>query len=86
MKVIIRKEAQTCLNLLVSHVPLFVASVSTPSLESSRKSTIIGAHCDPNISQINDKFRIPQINISPLCGISRMSHFGILLMLLFVPS
>jgi hypothetical protein len=47
----------------------------------------IGAHCDPNIPRINGKFKILRINVSPLCGISRMSyHFDILLMLLFVPS
>jgi hypothetical protein len=47
----------------------------------------IGAHCDPNIPWINSKFRISQINILPLCGIGRMSyHFGILFVLLFVPS
>jgi hypothetical protein len=35
----------------------------------------IGAHCNPNISQINGKFKISRINVSPLCGISRMpSH------------
>jgi hypothetical protein len=43
----------------------------------------ICAHCDPNISRINDKFSISQINVSPLCGISKMSyHSSILLMLL----
>jgi hypothetical protein len=47
----------------------------------------IGAHCDPNILRINDKFRISQINVLPLCGIGRMSnHSDILLMLFFVPS
>jgi hypothetical protein len=47
----------------------------------------ICAHCDPNIPRINGKFRILWINVSPLCGISKMSyHSGILLMLLFVPS
>jgi hypothetical protein len=45
----------------------------------------IGVHYDHNISQINDKFRISRINVSPLCDISGMSyHFGILLMLRFV--
>jgi hypothetical protein len=40
----------------------------------------IYAHCDSNIHQINGKFRISWINVSPLCGISRMSyHSGILL-------
>jgi hypothetical protein len=47
----------------------------------------ICAQCDPNIPQINGKFRISQINASPLCGISMMSyHSGILLMLFFVSS
>jgi hypothetical protein len=47
----------------------------------------ICAHYDPNIPQINGKFRNSQINISPLCGISKMAyHSDILLMLLFVPS
>jgi hypothetical protein len=43
-RVIIRMEAQTCLNPRVSHVPLFITSMSTLSLESSHKSTIVGAH------------------------------------------
>jgi hypothetical protein len=48
---------------------------------------VICAQCNPNISQIFGKFRISQINFSPLCGISRMSYqSSILLMLLFVPS
>jgi hypothetical protein len=43
------------------------------------------AHCDPNIPRINGKFRILRINVSPLCGISRISnHSDILLMRLFV--
>jgi hypothetical protein len=47
----------------------------------------ISAHWNPNIPQINGKYRILWINISPLCGISRLSyHSSILLMLLFVPS
>jgi hypothetical protein len=37
-------EARTCLNPRVSHVPMFIASVSTPSLKSNRKSTTVGAH------------------------------------------
>jgi hypothetical protein len=47
----------------------------------------ICTHCDPNIPRINGKFRISQINVSPLCGISGISyHSDILLILLFVPS
>jgi hypothetical protein len=47
----------------------------------------ISAHCDPNIPQVNGKFMISQINVSPLCGINMIFyHSGILLMLLFVPS
>jgi hypothetical protein len=42
--VITRKEAQTYLNSHVSHVPLFIAFVSTPSLKSSHKSMIVGTH------------------------------------------
>jgi hypothetical protein len=34
----------------------------------------ISAHCDHNISRINDKFRISRINVLLLCGISRMSY------------
>jgi hypothetical protein len=40
-RVVVRKEARTCLNHRVSHVPLFIASMSTPSLKSSHKSTTI---------------------------------------------
>jgi hypothetical protein len=48
---------------------------------------VIGAHFDPNISWINGKFKISQINVLPLCGISMMAyHSDILLMLLSVPS
>jgi hypothetical protein len=48
---------------------------------------VIDAHCDPNIPQINGKFRISRINVSLLCDISMMSyHSDILLMLLFVPT
>jgi hypothetical protein len=48
---------------------------------------VINAHYDPNISRISGKLRISRINVSPLCGISRMSyHSSNLLMLLFVPS
>jgi hypothetical protein len=36
-RVIIRKEARTCLNPHVSRVPLFIASETSPSLESSHK-------------------------------------------------
>jgi hypothetical protein len=44
----------------------------------------VGCH---NIPQINGKVRISRINVSVLCGISKMSyHSSILLMLLFVPS
>jgi hypothetical protein len=43
--VFIRKEAQTCLNPRVPHVPLFFTSVSTPTPKSSRKSMIVGTHC-----------------------------------------
>jgi hypothetical protein len=39
-RVIIRKEARTCLNPRVPHIPLFFAFVSTPSLKSNHKSTI----------------------------------------------
>jgi hypothetical protein len=47
----------------------------------------IYAHCNHIISRINGKLRISRINVSPLCGISRMSyHAGILLMLLFMLS
>jgi hypothetical protein len=43
-RVFICKEARTYLNPRVPVVPLFFASVSTPSLKSSRKTTTVGAH------------------------------------------
>jgi hypothetical protein len=43
-RVFIHKEAQTCLNPCVPHVPLFFALVSTPTLKSSRETMTIGAH------------------------------------------
>jgi hypothetical protein len=43
-RVIIRKEARTYLNPRVSHVLLFIASMSTLSLSSSHKSTTVDAH------------------------------------------
>jgi hypothetical protein len=38
-RVFIRKEARTCLNPRVPHVPLFFASMSTPTPKSNHKST-----------------------------------------------
>jgi hypothetical protein len=43
-RVFIRKEARTYLNPCVSRVPLFFASMSTPTLKSSHKTMTIGAH------------------------------------------
>jgi GH25 family lysozyme M1 (1,4-beta-N-acetylmuramidase) len=38
-RVFIRKEGRTYLNSHVPRIPFFLASVSTPTLKSSRKST-----------------------------------------------
>jgi hypothetical protein len=43
-RVFIRMEARTYLNPFVSHVPLFFASMSTPTIKSSHKSMTVGAH------------------------------------------
>jgi hypothetical protein len=40
-------EARTYINPHVPCVSLFFASVSTPTLKSSRKTMIVGAHCGP---------------------------------------
>jgi hypothetical protein len=44
-RIFIRKEARACLNSRVPFIPLFFASVSTPTLKTSQKSMIVGAHC-----------------------------------------
>jgi hypothetical protein len=44
-RIFICKEVQTYPNPHVPRVPLFFASMSTPTLKSSRKITIVGAQC-----------------------------------------
>jgi hypothetical protein len=43
-RVFIRKEARTCLNPRVPRISLFFASIRTPTLKSSHKTTIVSAH------------------------------------------
>jgi hypothetical protein len=55
-------EAQTCLNPRVSHVPLFITSMSTLSLESSHKSTIVGAHRVAHEIKLHENNAVPIYN------------------------
>jgi hypothetical protein len=43
-RVFIRKEARTCLNSCVPHIPLFFVYVSTPTLKTCHKSMIVSTH------------------------------------------
>jgi hypothetical protein len=60
-RVFIRKEARTYLNPHVPCVPLFFASVSTPTLKSSCKTTIVDAQCGAH------EIKLCESNVISIC-------------------
>jgi hypothetical protein len=61
-KVFIRKETRTCINPRVTRVSLFIASVSTPTLKPSHKSTTVGTHRGAHEIKLHENNDIPIYN------------------------